>query len=107
MGSYDFLIEKGKIVQIKLFSCEFKEYKVGDKVPLTYGKDYTIILPRYEPSKYALIKNGKFIKLTNSKKEVYPPYISKWGDKLEKIEDLVNPFSKGIEQSKKRRKINE
>jgi len=100
MGSYDFLSDGIDTVQIKLYDCEMDRYNLGDKVPEGYGKDYTIVLPRWEPVDFALIKDGKFLKFTDNKNETYPPYISKWGETLEGPCLKDNVFDKIIRETK-------
>ena len=91
MGVYDILIDKDMSTQVKLFDCSLKVYKVGDDVPKGFGKNFTIVLPKIG-IRFALIKDGKFFKLTNDRNETYSPYFSKWGEEINSIEDFRDPY---------------
>ena len=88
MGMFDTLIDGKNQAQIKCLDCQMNVIKPGSKVKLKgvgyyreyeMPKSFTIILPVYEEQKYAIFKNGKFIKLTNNKKEIVKPYYDKYG----------------------------
>ncbi len=99
MGVYDILIDGDKQAQIKCFDCEMNTYKVGDKIPR--DSSFVIVFPPRENKRYAFIKDGVFLGLTDR----YPVIIDKWGCQLgsyadfrDTYDDLVQEISKGAKR---------
>jgi len=98
MGSYDTLTDGKKDCQVKCFHSNMTVYTIGDLLPDINGtqrmvgtvKSYTIVFPEYEGYKFAIIKNDKLWKLTNSSKEIIEPFIDKWGNDV-KVKKKYNP----------------
>ncbi len=86
MGLYDTLIDGEKQAQIKCFNREMNTYKVGDQVPR--DGSFIIVLPPQENKRFAFIKDGVFIGLTDR----CPVIIDKWGRELTSFSDFRNPF---------------
>jgi len=100
MGVYDTLIDGDRSAQVKCWDdLSYKSFHVGDEVP-TYGDldTYTIVLPSYEGSGFALIANGTFKGLTYKVGNTWEPYITKWGEEtnLTVDQDELNPVVKAI-----------
>jgi len=85
MGSYDYLDDGEISKQVKCFDNIFKHYNPGDKVPA--DGSFIIVLPEHEIFRFALVKDGTYIGLTDCF-----AIIDKWGQRLDSIEDFVNPF---------------
>jgi len=107
LGLYDQLIYRKKVVQVKCFDCVLDTLRPGDLVYdkwlRLYGNSFTVVLPNYEPAKYAVFIDGEFEFLTNSVKRTFAPYISKWGEKLPGPELVNNPFETAIKEVIKRK----
>lgn len=93
MGLFDSFIETNvycetTVVQCKAYDPFLNEYYVGDKVPKIDGfaDTYTIVLPSYEERRFILIKKQKFVGLENEMRKTWPPYISKYGEPMNKKE---------------------
>lgn len=90
MGHFDILIDEENVVQVKLWNYRngfMLKIKKGQFVPKLENMkliDYTIAT--YGDTKYAIIKNRRFIKLTDDVKETTSPYITKWGKLMSKEE---------------------
>lgn len=104
MGVFDTLVDGSKKAQIKLFDCTLHTYEAGDEVPKDFGDNFTIVLPKREVARFALIKDGKFVKLTGNREETYPPFISKWGEPLNQIDDFRNPYAEMVKEFAKKHK---
>jgi len=109
MGSFDTLSDGRHSIQVKCFPCMVQIYHVGDTVPtlhlydsyMEWPKDeqvetYTIVLPSYEAMRFALVRDRRFVGFTNVPNETYKPYVAKWGEKLENLEDFEDYFSELI-----------
>lgn len=83
MGSYDVLTNGKKGCQVKIFHNNMSRYTIGDLLPAKrIGKSYTIVFPEYESYKFAIVKNRKLWKLTDSSKEIIEPFLDKWGNEV-------------------------
>jgi len=91
MGVYDTLIDGERKAQIKCFDCEMNTYKVGDKVPLS--GTYILVLPEREDVRFALVKDGIFIGLSDS----LPYFIDKWGRHLSGVADFSDPYEELVQ----------
>jgi len=108
MGTYDTLVDGEKLAQVKIFNRTMSVFKKGDKLPvegLGVGNTFTIVLPDYEGARFAIVKDGKFIKLTSDVNETYRPYVDKWGNIIEKLEDMVNPFYQAVQEALKKEEM--
>jgi len=89
MGTYDTLVDGDKSAQIKMFDCDLTTYNAGDKLPT--DKTFTIIFPSFCWNRFAIVKDGIFIKLTNEESEIFSPYVDKWGEELVSSHILLDP----------------
>ena len=113
MGSFDTLSHGGHSAQVKCFRGMIQIYHMNERVPDLHYYDsyeawpeeeqlesYTIVLPSYESMRFALIKDRTFVGFTNEVSETWKPYVAKWGEKLDKLEDFKDYFSDLVEEIK-------
>ena len=111
MGSFDTLVQVGYSIQVKCFQGMVQTYRVGEVVPILHTYDdyqpwpedeqirtYTIVLPSYEFFRFALIKDRRFVGFTSDVEETWKPYVAKWGEKLDKLENFKDYFSDLVEE---------
>ena len=99
MGVYDMLTDGDRTVQVKCWDCRMVTYHIGDKVPTWADHDtYTIVLPGFIGSGFALVVNGVFKGLTNHVKNTFEPYVTKWGEQTDLTvdQDEQNPVLKAM-----------
>jgi len=101
MGVYDTLIDGDKQVQVKCFTNALTSYEVGDKVPLK--GTYILVLPEREDVRFALVKDGIFIGLSDS----LPYFIDKWGRHLSGVADFSDPYEELVQSLSKEAKRGE
>lgn len=112
MGCYDILIDGEFSSQVKCFRGVLDRFRKGERVPTLHNYEgyeewpeeeqidtYTIVLPGYESHKFALIKDRTFIGFTNHVSQTIEPYIAKWGERLDKLEDFVDFFTDLVQSS--------
>lgn len=112
MGCFDTLSEGDFSSQVKCFGGDLKIFRKGERVPTLHCYEdyeewpeeeqidtYTIVLPGYESHKFALIKDRIFIGFTNHVSQTIEPYIAKWGERLEKLDDFVDFFTELVQSS--------
>lgn len=122
MGCFDTLSDGEHSAQVKCFGGNLKIFHKGETVPpLHYYEGYkewpaeeqigtyTIVLPGYVSHRFAVIKDGTFVGLTNNVAETGEPYVAKWGELLERLEDFVDFFTELIQslESDVRKEISE
>jgi len=103
MGVFDTLVDGDESVQVKCFASNLRTFHVGDIIIDSPYDDMTIVCPDYsdysgESKIFALLKDGKFFKLTRDPEETYPPYVDKWGGYLSSAEDFKNHFRILVEE---------
>ncbi len=99
MGVYDTLIDGERQAQVKCFWNEMNIIKVGDEVPL--NGTYIIVLPEREDARFALVKGGIFVGLSDC-----PPYfIDKWGGQLTDIDDFKDTYEELVQSISKDSKM--
>ena len=100
MGVYDTLVDGDRSVQVKCWSnVSCKNIFVGETVPTWNNHDtYTIILPGFVGSGFALVVNGIFKGITDQVKNTFEPYVTKWGDPTDLTvdQDEQNPILKAM-----------
>lgn len=90
MGAFDILRDRTKECQVKCFHKNMTIYKIGDELPYLGFDAYTIVFPEYEGCRFAIIKNKRLWKLTDSSEEIIEPFIDKWGKQV-RVTKKYNP----------------
>ena len=89
MGSFDTLNDNGNSAQVKCWKSQMKVFQRGAKVPKFQDLvSYTICLPSYEGTRFALILKGVFEGFTSDPFKTWSPYIDKWGERCTIGEDI-------------------
>lgn len=99
MGVYDTLIDGERQAQVKCFTNALESYEVGDEVPLK--GTYIIVLPEREDARFALVKDGIFVGLT----ECPPNFIDKWGGYLSGFADFRDHYEELVQSISKETKM--
>lgn len=106
MGCFDTLSADGFSSQVKCFRGALDIFRKGDRVPTLHNYEgyeewpeedqintYTIVLPGYASHRFALIKDRTFMGFTHDTTETVGPYVAKWGERLDKLEDFKDFYT--------------
>lgn len=97
MGMYDYVegVPEGCDDQLKLWNCELRTYRLGDRVPMVEGVEtYSVRLQGGGEPHYLLVIGGRITRVGVKSPLEGSPIFSKWGGP----EDEENPVAVAIRE---------